>query len=231
MEKKLKLIIIIFGLFLICTKLVGQPFISINGTIYDSLSKLPLVAEVLLFSFENDSLISSTQSNNKGIFKIKIPSGVYEVVIDKTGYIRKSIFVNTFPFEVRKETSYSMDVALNQIDKEYWFNFAVFFDYKSIEVKPDYYNVIWKMADSLSKYEDVILELAVHSDDIGSQEYNYQLTLRRGQSVRDLLLQLGIDERKIRIIPYGKLMPRYPNDNEQNRAKNRRCEFRIVSNE
>ncbi len=62
-----------------------------------------------------------------------------------------------------------------------------------------------------------------HTDSIGSPRHNQALSIRRAQTVRNYLVQNGIQVSKISIEGFGKDLPLEPNNTEANRAKNRRA--------
>ncbi|HKJ16990.1 MAG TPA: Ig-like domain-containing protein, partial [Xanthomonadales bacterium] len=65
--------------------------------------------------------------------------------------------------------------------------------------------------------------------DLGSVPYNQGLSERRAAAVRDELIRLGVDESRIRSRGDGELNPRYPNDSESNRSRNRRVDIRFLT--
>ncbi len=67
-----------------------------------------------------------------------------------------------------------------------------------------------------------------HTDDIGSDEYNLDLSQRRARTVRDYLVEAGLDSSIITTRGYGKSSPRVPATTQEARAKNRRVEIGIV---
>jgi len=62
-----------------------------------------------------------------------------------------------------------------------------------------------------------------HTDSKGSAKYNRALSSKRAKTVRDYLVQHGIQAAKISIEGFGKNLPLEPNNTEANRAKNRRA--------
>lgn len=69
------------------------------------------------------------------------------------------------------------------------------------------------------------ITIAGHTDSIGSDEYNKQLSLARAQSVRDYLRRRGIDASRMKTEGYGKTRPMAPNESDEGRALNRRVEI------
>lgn len=72
------------------------------------------------------------------------------------------------------------------------------------------------------------VEIGGHTDDNGPDEYNLDLSKRRAQAVRNLLIKGGADGTRITAVGYGKTKPLAPNDNRQGRSLNRRTEFVIL---
>jgi outer membrane protein OmpA-like peptidoglycan-associated protein len=68
-----------------------------------------------------------------------------------------------------------------------------------------------------------------HTDDLGTLAYNIALSERRAKSVAECLEQQGVDPARVEIKGIGKSRPKYPNDTEENRARNRRVEISLVT--
>ena len=68
-----------------------------------------------------------------------------------------------------------------------------------------------------------------HTDDLGSDKYNLDLSMKRAEKIRELLLSGGVSDELISVIGYGERQPLVPNTNTENRAINRRIEFKIFS--
>lgn len=66
-----------------------------------------------------------------------------------------------------------------------------------------------------------------HCDNRGTEEYNLALGSRRAQSVKDFLVNAGVELSQIVTISYGEEKPAVRGDNEEAWAKNRRAEFRL----
>jgi outer membrane protein OmpA-like peptidoglycan-associated protein len=75
---------------------------------------------------------------------------------------------------------------------------------------------------------EIIIELSAHTDDKGKHEYNMTLSNNRAKSAADYIISKGIDKNRIRSIGYGESKPLVPNSTDENRAINRRVEFKIL---
>ena len=72
------------------------------------------------------------------------------------------------------------------------------------------------------------VEVAAHTDDVGSDTYNSVLSQKRAKSVADFLLENKISTERFLAKGYGESQKKVPNDSEANRAVNRRVELRIL---
>ncbi len=67
-----------------------------------------------------------------------------------------------------------------------------------------------------------------YTDDIGTADYNQQLSLRRAEAVKDYLVQAGIDPAIVNVKAYGKTSPLVQGDSTEARATNRRVEIAVT---
>lgn len=65
-----------------------------------------------------------------------------------------------------------------------------------------------------------------HTDDRGAEDYNMNLSMKRVNRIKELMIQMGVDDNMISAIGFGESQPLVPNDTEENRLKNRRIEFK-----
>jgi OOP family OmpA-OmpF porin len=83
------------------------------------------------------------------------------------------------------------------------------------------------LADIISRCPDMVIEVGGHTDDVGSAAANSRLSQRRANAVVKYLATKGIDTDRLKPIGYGEADPLVPNTNAQNRAKNRRIDFKV----
>jgi outer membrane protein OmpA-like peptidoglycan-associated protein len=74
----------------------------------------------------------------------------------------------------------------------------------------------------------LVLEIAGHTDNVGTPEGNLKLSQDRSNSVRDYLVKKGIATTRIVPKGYGDTQPIASNDTDANKQKNRRTEVRVV---
>lgn len=106
------------------------------------------------------------------------------------------------------------------------FDEQVLFDFNKAEVRPEARKVIDLIAASLRREPpDVAVFIAGHTDAIGEDAYNIDLSRRRADAVAHALLDRGIGMSSIFRVAFGETMPMASNDSDDGRAQNRRVEF------
>lgn len=72
------------------------------------------------------------------------------------------------------------------------------------------------------------VEVSGHTDSVGDEAYNQQLSEQRAQAVKDYLVKGGVGEDRVTVVGYGESQPRGSNDTIEGRRLNRRVEIRII---
>ena len=117
---------------------------------------------------------------------------------------------------------------LSPIDPRDEFSKLILFAYNESDIDTASYYILDELSDALERFENVVLEVQGHTDNIGTEEYNQILSQSRAESGKSALVNRGVDATRLRTRGMGFMMPMVPNDSEENRAKNRRTVFRIL---
>lgn len=104
----------------------------------------------------------------------------------------------------------------------------VTFDTDQAVLKPSFTGVLESVGLVLKEYPKTLIEVAGHTDDTGSDQYNQLLSERRAESVAGFLRRQGVDDRRIVVRGYGEQYPIAPNTTPQGREQNRRVELTLV---
>jgi outer membrane protein OmpA-like peptidoglycan-associated protein len=104
----------------------------------------------------------------------------------------------------------------------------VTFDTNPTEVRPGLHSEIDRVAGVLRQYPATLVRVEGHTDSVGSDQYNMDLSIRRAMAVKNLLVQRGIAESRVDAVGYGETMPVATNDTEAGRQRNRRVEIKIA---
>lgn len=101
------------------------------------------------------------------------------------------------------------------------------FEFASAALKPQSSGVLDALAAAAKLCPTISFEVSGHTDDIGIVSHNMDLSRRRAAAVVDYLVRAGIDARRLTAVGYGERKPLFPNDSDEDRAKNRRIEFNV----
>ena len=111
------------------------------------------------------------------------------------------------------------------------FESGLMFKIGSSEISDSYKNDLNSAAEVFNKYPETNIVIEGHTDDSGGDDLNMKLSEQRALAVKDFLVLKGVGENRLTTKWYGETQPKYPNDSEANRAKNRRVELAVVANE
>ncbi len=101
----------------------------------------------------------------------------------------------------------------------------VLFDTGEAELKSSANRAVLKLVQFLQLNPKRIVRIEGYTDSTGEKDHNLQLSRDRAQSVADMLVDLGIDEKRIEVVGYGDEYPIDVNATERGRAQNRRVEI------
>ena len=111
---------------------------------------------------------------------------------------------------------------------------GVNFDFDKANLRPDAVAILSEASQILTRYPDLKVEVAGHTDSKGSDEYNQKLSERRATAVYNYLTSNGVAASRLQgPVGYGESRPIAPNtnadgsDNPEGRAKNRRTELNV----
>jgi OmpA-OmpF porin, OOP family len=141
--------------------------------------------------------------------------------IDNSVYEKKFVEM-TYP-ELSVEAQ-ALEVKMNEIAEIEDINF----EEDSARLTPKSLETIQKIAEILKENSTYAIEISGHTDSVGDPEYNLELSKQRALSVKDALMKQGVDAKKMVANGYGDQRPLVDNNNEEDRKKNRRVEFKII---
>lgn len=94
-------------------------------------------------------------------------------------------------------------------------------------IKADFYPVLDAVADVFKEYNKTTISISGHTDNVGRDDYNLQLSQARANSVAQYLISRGVAGARISATGYGKAQPIADNSTEVGRSQNRRVEIQI----
>ena len=103
----------------------------------------------------------------------------------------------------------------------------VLFETGKADLRPGALRNLYPLVTFLQKYPERRVLIEGHTDSVGSEAYNLELSERRADAVRDFLLQNGVKAAQLTARGYGKASPVASNDTAEGRQQNRRVELII----
>ena len=103
----------------------------------------------------------------------------------------------------------------------------LFFNTDKSDLLPYSIPELQRVAQIISK-NNLSVEIAGHTDNVGDDNYNMALSLRRAEAVKAFLVNEGCNASLFKVVGYGETKPATTNDTEQGKALNRRVEMRFL---
>jgi len=105
---------------------------------------------------------------------------------------------------------------------------SIKFEFDRADLRPESYSILDRLTEILEKFPNYKVNIVGHTDSIGTQEYNQELSERRAYSVYQYLVEHDVDRDRLTTEGKGELLPIDNNDTELGRARNRRVEFYLT---
>jgi len=208
-----------------------QRVVIIKGKIQDQNGN-PLSASIKWEDLSSGKSLGELHSNPQtGEYIIALPLGHnYGYYVQKENYYPTSgnidLKKNTEDSVIYRNIKLISSQAILKEQQKITIN-NIFFDFDDYTLRKESYPELNRLLDYLKtiQFNKIIIE--GHTDDIGDETYNMNLSQKRSQSVANYLISKGINKSKIQTVGYGAKKPLAPNTTEENRQQNRRVEISI----
>ena len=203
--------------------------VTLEGVIRDEATNKIIPATVKVNNINTKERVVEIKNNEvTGKYSVVLQEGEkYDISISSKGRTFHSEVVDLQ--EVKNAETIKNDVKLTTLVKNTSFVLNnIFFGFDSATVKKDSELELERVVELLKTTPTMIVEISAHTDDKGSDAYNNRLSQARAESVVSFLIAKGIVKERLVAKGYGKIQPSVPNDSDENRAKNRRVEFKVV---
>lgn len=102
------------------------------------------------------------------------------------------------------------------------------FDFDRAELRPENRELLSRIAGVLLTADDFHIQVFGHTDDVGTDEYNQELSERRAQTVHDYLVEAGLPAEVLSTQGFGKTKPLVEGTTPESRQRNRRVEIAVI---
>jgi outer membrane protein OmpA-like peptidoglycan-associated protein len=203
----------------------------VKGYVYDIKTNKRLVAQCEMLDLENGEIIAEMVSEEgTGEYMVCLPIDKdYAFNVSKDGYL---FYSENFSLTNLKnpEEPYIINIPLKPIEDGITVVLKnIFFEFNSFDLLPESYTELKKVIDYMNSNPKMKIEIGGHTDNVGTKEYNKDLSQNRARSVYNYLISKSIDANRLSFKGYDYSVPIADNDTEEGRAKNRRTEFKVIS--
>jgi len=152
--------------------------------------------------------------------------------VEKGGYVFKNTKLEIEAVAGLEPKRMNRNISLQKVQKgvsKILHN--IYFDFGKATFTTDSYTELNKLEKMLATNSNTQVEISGHTDAIGNDSFNKQLSQNRANAVVGYLTNKGIDARRLTAVGYGEEKPLASNDDEsEGRELNRRVEFKILGN-
>lgn len=217
-----------------CMQLNAQPAdslarqASVNVTV-TSMKGQPRKGEEIIFRGEKTGRLLSGVSPASGKFSIQLPPGDTYIIsvksVTDTAIYSKISVPELGPDEYFSEP-YWVNIKYDPARKYRLDN--VHFDTDKSSLRPESFVQLKELLEYLQRHEDIRIEIAGHTDNVGGDAHNLKLSQERANTIRTYLIGKGIPAARITAKGYGAGEPVADNATEEGRQLNRRTEVRFL---
>lgn len=223
----------------ICQVVVGDsgvsPIYEVEGTFTNISTKSPVEGvEVTIVNKRNNHFqVRMTGSDGKFRFALHDES-VYSIEGSKPRYFdSEQVNISTIGKKKFERLEMDMPIERMQLDHPYIIK-EIVFDVNGWQLNEESHNALETLHQMLLKNPTLKIEVAVHTDSRGDDEYNLHLTEKRAIAILNKLRQMGIRGNRVKTKGYGEseLLNHCGNNvrcNSPEHMQNRRVSFKILS--
>jgi outer membrane protein OmpA-like peptidoglycan-associated protein/tetratricopeptide (TPR) repeat protein len=203
--------------------------IVLRGKITSKESGHALSATITVTDNETNQIIGVYNSNSfTGKYTVIIPPGKnYGISVNAANHLSHSENID-IPFS-EEYFELARDIVMEPLETgSLTVLNNVFFNFSKADLEKESFIELDRIVKMLKENPSLIVEIAGHTDNVGNDEANQNLSEQRSESVVRYLVSQGIDPKRLCAKGYGEKFPIASNDTEEGRQQNRRTELIII---
>lgn len=174
-----------------------------EGTVTDEQGN-PL-SEAKLRIVGSDGTNSKVNARRDGTYKIKLNKDVkYVMLATARGHLNTKEQWNTL--NLKDSKTYTLDFALSPVSRPVKME-NIFYEFGRWEITQASEAELERLVKLLNDNPNITIELSAHTDLVGNEAFNLELSQKRAQSCCDYLIQHGIERERLTPMGYGKTKP------------------------
>ncbi|MFI5204056.1 MAG: OmpA family protein [Flavobacteriales bacterium] len=198
------------------------------GKVLDEKTKQPINADIYYEDLNNPNNKGTAFSSKEEGFKITLPGGnFYGFTAKAKGYIPSSKNIDLKDLKAFEEKNVDLFVVPMEAGQKARLN-NIFFDTDKAALRKESFVELDGLVTSLKENPTIKIEIGGHTDNVGKDASNLDLSLRRAKAVMDYLIGKGISKDRLTFKGYGETTPVATNDTDEGKQLNRRVEITIL---
>ena len=200
----------------------------LTGMVFDKKTGEKLQAEIEIVNLNSGKHTYDTKSDPiTGTYFLTLQNnGDFAAFVEKEGYLHDEISFSTSS----GLSTDTLNFYLQPIEKGASIVLKnIYFESDSDTLNEKSNEELSKVVQLMKKNPTIKIEISGHTDNTGSEQYNLDLSKRRARRVYDFLLASDIDLWRLSYRGYGHSKPLNANQTNQDRAANRRIEFKVLA--
>lgn len=207
--------------------------ILLSGKVLNSITDEPVANATVELKFRDDNNESpvTVTTDESGSYSFELIKDTrYSIGAAKKDFYSQNDTLHTMA--IRKSTNMILNLYLLPATTEEIVMEGILYDFDKWDLLTESKVILNTLVNIMYKYPMLTIELASHTDNRGSDDYNQILSQKRAESCVEYLIRRGIQKERLVAIGYGETKPLVENaEKEEDHQLNRRTTFRILSND
>jgi outer membrane protein OmpA-like peptidoglycan-associated protein/tetratricopeptide (TPR) repeat protein/ribosomal protein L24E len=201
----------------------------VKGQVFDKKTAKGLPSFIELIDLSSRQPISKVQTDEDGRYLVTLPVGKdYAFNVNRKGYL---FYSDNFSLSNNpRDSSYEKNIPLQPLEVNATIVLNnVFFDVNKFDLEPQSQVELDKLVQLLKENPSLKIQISGHTDNTGKPADNLALSNNRAKAVVSYLISKGITAQRLSAKGFGETQPVADNKTEDDRAKNRRTEMKVVA--
>jgi outer membrane protein OmpA-like peptidoglycan-associated protein len=203
-----------------------EALVTVKGHVLEAGTNIPVAAAITVTDLSSGEVVANYNTDDRtGDYYVILQRGHrYSITAEAPDHIFYSDEYEIPPTSPGKD--YEKDIILYRTTGGNT-RLLVFFDYNKSDLQSESKPDLNRAINFLRQNPGITIEIAGHTDSLGSDQYNQNLSQERANAVLQYMVTGGADSTRLQAVGYGEVQPVADNGTDEGRARNRRVEMRV----